>query len=397
VLVLAAVSITMLLGLVGLSTDVGMLWMIRREAQTAADAAAVAGSRALGQGLSVSTAATQMTSVNGFTDGANGATVAVNNPPLSGAYSGNSNYVEAVVTQAADTYFLRALGYTTINVGAHAVAGAINGPSCIYSLDPSGAGALSINGSGSISSGCGIAVNSSSSSALTATGSMTISATSVGVVGNYSLTGSGSITPTPITGIAASGDPLAYETPPAVGACTYTNYKLSGSGSATLTPGVYCGGISIHGSNIVTFSAGTYALLGGGLDVTGSPTLSGTGVTFYNTQNSSYAYGPISLGGSAKSNFSAPTSGPLAGLLFFQDPSVPVGSSGSTINGSATSSWDGALYFPTTTLTYTGSSSGSGYTLLVAYDLSMAGSGTLGDNYSSLANGSPIRSNALYE
>jgi hypothetical protein len=338
-----------------------------------------------------------MTDLNGFADGANGVTVAVNNPPLAGTYAGNSNYVETVVTEAANTYFLRALGYATINVSARAVAGGINSQNCIYSLDPSGAGALSINGSGSISSSCGISVDSSSSSALTATGSMTISATSVGVVGNYSLTGSGSITPTPITGIASSSDPLAYETPPTVGACTYTNYNVSGSGSATLSPGVYCGGISVHGSSSVTFSAGTYVLLGGGLNVTGSPSLSGTGVTFYNTQSSSYAYGPISLGGSATSNFSAPTSGPLAGLLFFQDPSVPVGSSGSTINGSATSSWDGALYFPTTTLTYTGSSSGSGYTLLVAYDLSMAGSGTLGDNYSSLANGSPIKSNALYE
>jgi hypothetical protein len=399
VLVLASFSIAMLLGMVGLSTDVGMLWRVRREAQTAADAAAVAGSRALGQGLNATAAATQMTGLNGFTNGANGVTVAVNNPPLGGAYAGNSNYVETVVTQAANTYFLRALGYTTVNVSARAVAGGISSPNCLYTIDPSGSGALDMTGSGSISSSCGIAVDSSSSNALTATGSMSITATSVGVVGNYSLTGSGSITPTPITGIASSADPLSYVQAPTVGACTYTGTSYTGSGSKTLTPGVYCGGISFTGSYTATFSPGTYVLLGGGLDVTGSATLSGTGVTFYLTKNSSYPYHPISLTGSTRTNFSAPTSGPLAGILFFQDRSVPVGSSASTVTGSSASSWDGALYFPTTKLSYTGSSSGSGYTILVAYDLSMTGSGTmtLGSNYSSLPNGSPIKSNALYE
>jgi hypothetical protein len=399
VLVLATISIAVLLGLVGLSTDVGMLWRTRREAQTAADAAAVAASKALGQGLSVATAATQMTSLNGLTNGANGVTVAVNNPPLSGTYAGNSNYVETVVTQSANTYFLRALGYTTINVKARAVAGGISSPNCMYTLDPSGSGAFSVTGSGTVSSSCGIAVDSSSSSALTATGSMTISASSVGVVGNYSLVGSGSITPTPITGIATSADPLAYETPPAVGSCTFTNESFTGSSSATLTPGVYCNGISITGSSTVTFSAGTYVLLGGGLSVAGSASLSGTGVTFYNTKNSSYPYGPISLAGSVTSNFSAPTSGPLAGILFFQDRSVPVGSAASSVVGSASSSWDGALYFPTTALSYVGSSSGSGYTIIVAYDLTLTGSATMtiGSNYSSLPNGSPVKSNALFE
>jgi Flp pilus assembly protein TadG len=388
-----------LLGLAALAIDVGMLWTTRRQMQTAADAAAVAASRAMAEGTSVSTAANAVATLDGFTDGTNGVTVTVNNPPLSGTYAGNSSYVETIVQQAAPTYFLQVLGYNTVNVRARAVGGGINIRSCLYALDPSGAGAFSLSGSGSITSGCGIMVDSSSSSALTTTGSGSITASSVGVVGNYSGGGSGSITPTPITGIAQGGDPLANLVAPAVGSCMQTNYHISGSSGATLSAGVYCNGISITGSSTVTFDAGTYVLLGGGLSVSGSGSLSGTGVIFYNTCNSTYSYGSINLPGSSTVNFSAPTSGLLAGILFFQDPTVPVGSTASKITGSSSSTFDGAVYFPTTAVAYSGSSSSSGYTILVAYDLALTGSGTLslGNNYSSLANGSPIRSHALFE
>ncbi|MGH7879953.1 MAG: hypothetical protein ACREQD_10715, partial [Candidatus Binataceae bacterium] len=71
----------------------------------------------------------------------------------------------------------------------------------------------------------------------------------------------------------------------------------------------------------------------------------------------------------------------------------------SSVVGSGGSSFDGAVYFPTTKLTYIGSSSSSGYTILDAYDITMTTSGTmtLGSNYSSLANGSPIKSQTLFE
>jgi hypothetical protein len=189
---------------------------------------------------------------------------------------------------------------------------------CLYSLDPTGSSAFSLTGSGSITSGCGMMVGSSSSSALTLTGSGSITASSVGVVGNYSLGGSGSITPTPVTGIAPVGDPLSNLAAPAVGSGTYTGEKISGSSSITLSPGVYCNGISVKGSSTVTFNSGTYVLLGGGLSAKGSGSLSGTGVTFYNTYNSTCPYAGIDMSGSGSMNFSAPTSGSLAGYWSFR-------------------------------------------------------------------------------
>ncbi|MGH7839477.1 MAG: pilus assembly protein TadG-related protein, partial [Candidatus Binataceae bacterium] len=334
VIVLAAIAMTGILGLTALTTDVGMLWTTRRHMQTAADAAAIAASRALTEGASLATAANAVATLDGFANGASGVTVTVNNPPSSGAYAGNASYVETIVQQAAPTYFLQVLGYTTVNVSARAVSGGVNSSSCLYSLDPSSPGAFSFTGSGSITSGCGTLVNSSSSSALTFTGSGSINESSIGVVGNYSKKGSGSISPTPITGIAPVGDPLASLKAPTVGSCTYIGKTITGSGSATLSPGTYCNGITVKGSGSVTFNSGTYILLGGGLTAKGSGSLSGTSVTFYNTYNSTYPYGGIDLSGSGSLNFSAPTSGSLAGILIFQDRSVPVGSAASKFNGS---------------------------------------------------------------
>jgi len=174
---------------------------------------------------------------------------------------------------------------------------------------------------------------------------------------------------------------------------------IVGNSSVTLQPGTYFGGIQITGNANVTFSPGLYILAGGGLTVTGNSTLTGTGVTFYDTSATGYSYAPIDLTGNETANLSAPTSGTYEGFLFFQDPSVAVGSAGATVVGNSSSTFNGIVYFPTTALTYVGNSGGSGYTILVAYTISMTGNSsfTIGNNYSSLANGAPIKSSALYE
>ncbi|MGH7973649.1 MAG: hypothetical protein ACREIC_33445, partial [Limisphaerales bacterium] len=174
---------------------------------------------------------------------------------------------------------------------------------------------------------------------------------------------------------------------------------IQGNSTVTLQPGKYFGGIKITGNAIVNFSPGTYVLGGGGLTVTSNSTLSGTGVTFYNSSATGYAYAPIALTGNETANLSAPTSGTFEGLLFFQDPSIAVGSPGITVIGNSSSTFDGIVYSPNTVINYFGNSSGSGYTILVGYKIAITGDSafTIGNNYSSLANGAPIKSSALYE
>ncbi len=174
--------------------------------------------------------------------------------------------------------------------------------------------------------------------------------------------------------------------------------SITGNNSVTLSPGLYYGGISIAGSANVTFNPGTYILAGGGLSVTSNSTLTGTGVSFYDTTGLG-GYRGIDLAGNERANLSAPTSGAMEGILFFQDRSIPSGSPSSTIIGNSQSTFDGVVYFPTTAVTYVGNSSGSGYTILVADTISVSGNASLfiGNNYSSLADGSPIKSTTLYE
>jgi Putative Flp pilus-assembly TadE/G-like len=400
VMVLVCVSLIAIMGMIAIVTDFSFMQHQRNMMQTAADSAAMAGSEELAYGDQVVAGKSDAAS-NGYTDGQSSVTVAINNPPSTGPNTSKPGYVEAIVTKPEPTYFLRVLGVSTMTVSARAVAYEGNGPNCIYVLNPTASGAFSANGSVTVSSGCGLLVDSSSSTGLSVVGNVTITAPTIGVVGGYSAGGSSSLTPTPKTGVIAASDPLAYVQAPTVGSCAHTNYSLNGSNGSSGSPlqlfaGTYCGGITVHGNAVLNFNAGTYVLAGGGMNISANTTMTGTGVTFYNTTGTG-GYGAISLNGNSQANFSAPTSGPLAGILFFQDRSVPSTGASSTISGSSSSTFDGALYFPTTTVTFNGNSSANGYSIVVANQLSLSGNASIGANYSSLTTGSPIKGTVLAE
>ncbi len=400
VMVLVCLAIITIMGLVGLAADVGSFEAQKQLLQTAADSAALAAAQELNYGDSVAAAKADATR-NGFTNGQNGVVVTIDNPPKSGPNTGVSGFIEAIVSKPEPTFFLRALGYSTITISARAVSGIGNGPSCIYILDPSASSAMTVNGNVNIQSGCGLLVDSSSSSGLLINGNVTINASSIGVVGGYSSNGNVSLTPTPKKGILPAADPLAYVQAPSYGACNYNSFSLNGNNGTSgspyqMSPGVYCGGINVNGNSYLKFNAGTYVLAGGGMLINGNATMTGAGVTFYNTTGTG-GYKAITLNGNVTMTLSAPTSGGLSGILFFQDRSIPSTAAGSIINGNSGSTIDGALYFPTTTLTYNGNSSVHGYSILVVDKLLANGNSSIGNNYTSLANGSPIKGIVLSE
>ncbi len=400
VMVLICVALVAIVGMIAVVTDFSFLQDQRNMMQTAADSAAMAGAEELNYG-DVAAAGQADAASNGYTNGASSVAVALNNPPTTGPNVGNAQYVEAIVSKPEPTYFLRALGVSSINVSARAVAYEGNGPNCIYVMDPTAAGAMSTNGNVNIQSSCGMLVDSSSSTGMTINGNVTIAAPTIGVVGNYSSNGNVSLTPTPKIGVIAASDPLAYVNEPTVGSCAHTSFSLNGNIGSSSAPyqlyaGTYCGGISVNGNSWLHFNAGTYILAGGGMLINGNSTMTGTGVTFYNTTGLG-GYGAITLNGNSQANLSAPTSGSLAGILFFQDRAVPSSAAGSVINGNSSSTFDGAIYFATTSVTYNGNSSSNGYSIVVADKLIINGNSSLGNNYSSLANGSPITGAILAE
>src|SRR6202451_3113001 len=316
VMVLICVSVVAIMGMIAVVTDFSFLQDQRNMMQTAADSAAMAGSEELNYGDQVA-AGQADAATNGYTNGTGSVTVAINNPPSMGPNVSNAAYVEAIVTKPELTYFLRVLGVSTVTVSARAVAYEGNGPNCIYVLNPTASGALSINGNVTVQSSCGLLVDSSSSSGLSVNGNTSITATTIGVVGNYSANGNTTFSPTPKTGVISASDPLAYVQEPTVGSCAHTNFSLNGNTGSSGSPyqlyaGTYCGGIKVSGNAWLNFNAGTYVLAGGGMSMSSNTIMTGTGVTFYNTTGTG-GYGGITLSGNMQANLSAPTSGPLAG------------------------------------------------------------------------------------
>jgi hypothetical protein len=420
----------------GLAVDVGLLFNARRQVQTAADAAASAAAldyRYNGLLSSANTSGLAAASANGLKDTTLGgtATVTINNP-VTGLY-GNSNgtlFVQAVVSEPNPTIFMKLLSFGSVTVAAKAVAAIKVSAGCVWALGTTGTD-IDNTGSGSLSvPNCEIYDDSSGSSALNQTGSGSIVAGKIGVVGNYKNTGSGSISPTPMTGMIAVSDPLASLQPPAIptgtcsgGGCTvsntgsgntstgpgtYTSISNTGSGTLTLTPGNYIinGNLTNTGSGSLILGAGNYTITGnfsstgsgslslgaglyvveGNLQLTGSGPMSGTGVSFYTE-------GQTSVTGSGNVNISAPTSGAQDGILFFQSRSDTQAMS---ITGSANLGLNGIVYVPDAQLNFTGSGSGKMNTDLVVKSLNITGSGSF-SNYAALNPSNPLTTVVMVE
>jgi hypothetical protein len=379
------------MGFAGLVVDVGYLEYYKRKAQTAADSGAQGGVAEINMGRTstVTQAAAEDVTANGFTDGVKGAKVTINNPPLSGAYTGNARYVEVIVTQSLPTVFMQLFSLSSMGVKARAVASPMS-PICVYVLDPAAAGAFTISGNAVFNNTCGIMVDSTSATAMVDGGNSCLTATGIYVTGGDSIATTCPPTPTPQTGAPPMVDPLAYVSAPAVGPCNYSDFEADSS--QTINPGVYCGGLSVKGSGtVLTLNPGIYIINKGGMSVNAGTTLIGNGVTFYNTSANAggAGYQPIVINGGSTLKLSAPTSGALEGILFFGDRSMP--SVNNIINGNNASDIVGALYFPSSSLSFSGNNTTTSYTQIVVKDLTVIGNATINNDYSSLANGSPIK------
>jgi len=424
---LVALSI-FLIGVLGLAIDGANLYAQMQLAQSAADAGAQAAILSIFHGTNATganpfaTAAPVSPFQCGTTDGRTpcayarldgfGGTdadiVTVSFPTaLSGVNDLSPAPVPAVsvtVQRTVNTFLIGLLGSTASSIKVRGTAALIQSPlaDCVLALDGSAPGAISVTGNANINlTTCGIADDSASGSALALTGNINIQADAIQVVGGVSEAGNISVNPTPTAGAAAVPDPLASVPDPSFNpsaSCNYSGLSYTGNVTPTLSPGTYCGGLSINGNAHVTFNpgtyifrgglsiggnanvtfgAGTYILQGGGFNATGNIGLTGAGVTFFNTFDATDAYAPISITGNFTANLSAPTSGPQQGMLFFQDRNAPSGRTES-FTGNSNQTLTGALYFPKSTLAYTGNSSTSPENVAIVADkISLVGNASL--------------------
>jgi hypothetical protein len=267
--------------------------------------------------------------------------------------------------------------------------------SCLYALDATAQGAFSLSGSTSISTSCSAVVESNASQAFQMSGTETLylqNSAQVGVVGGWSLSGQTKIvnqstgqTVQPVK-ISSPGDPLAFLPIPTGGTIigkSHTSYDMNNKPpNNTLSPGIYCGGLTVGNTNGATFtmSPGTYIMAGGGLTLNSLAVVNGSGVTVYNTSSTGWgcsgssSYTPITISGQANVTLSAPTTGALADVLLFGDRAgcSQVGSCQDQINGGSSTTFNGAMYFKSDTLLFSGSTA-TGCMMAVADKLNFNG------------------------
>ncbi len=361
-----AVMLPVLVGIVGLGVESGQWYAGKRGLQTAADAAALSGAfeRAHGHPDRVQASALRDATRNGFVNTLPN-TITVNNPPATGAYTGEQKAVE-VILRAHPTLLLSAIDLRDLTLVARAVAQVqVTGTACVLALDPSASAAISNSGNPTVNmAGCVLAANSDSSSAIDITGSSDLIADSLYTVGDYSSGGSATVNLArdPLTHEFALDDPYANVDIPTISGCDATN--ASYNNSRVINPGVYCGGISFGAQANVRLNPGTYYLDGGdfranaGAVVTCNCSGAGDGVTFVLTSTGSPSQiGTVTINGGANITLNAPpNSSPFAGILFYQDRRAPTGST-DKFNGGANQSLTGALYFPNQTVEYAGNNS----------------------------------------
>jgi cytoskeletal protein CcmA (bactofilin family) len=120
VLVLIAISLTALLGIIGLAIDGGYIYMIRQKSQAAADAGALAAAYTISGGTAVMQTQAQL-SANLNNVGALPATVVVNWPYVENTIPNNTK-VEVVNVCSVTPFFLGMIGVRSITITNRAVA-----------------------------------------------------------------------------------------------------------------------------------------------------------------------------------------------------------------------------------------------------------------------------------
>jgi Flp pilus assembly protein TadG len=382
VLVMAGAALPLLIGSVGLATDTIQWALWNRQLQRAADSAAFAGAYARFQDESSGDAVDRDLTNNNHLW-----------VPLLGGYpqvsepADTATFVRAVeVTLAVQqslafsSMFLSTVPTITVTARAAAID---SGNFCVVALEDTNVSGIIIQGSSVVNMGCGMISNSPSASV------------SVGVNGNAH-----NVTAEPVAGAGgvpqingvtneqsyhlAQPDPYEgkYDTdiPPSVTCGNMASHVVSPAptaGVTTLEPGCYSGN-----NQQFKFNGGTYHLKPGvyfldSIDfVATGGTITGTGVTIVLTGATP---GQISMNGNAVVQLTAPTAaipataltpavpatcGVFGGvnscnyekLLLIQSPNAANSTSANTINGGATSNFDGTIYFPKQEVKFSGSS-----------------------------------------
>jgi hypothetical protein len=356
VALLAAASLSAIIGMAALALDIGAAYTQKATLQKVADSAAMAG--AISWLKSSSSAATMATISDVVVANGWPASIIQNPTQFYLAHSPKSAASPAIqVKLAAASSFLLAEvvgGGTSATTAVTSVVQLTAVPvvACVLSLTT-----ITVNSNAAINAtGCDVVANSSSSQAILLNSNATINA-SVATPGNVRLNSGSSITGSKTTGAAAATNPYSADASAAsagfTGCHNYNN-------TSTLTPGCW-NNVNVNSGTSLSLSPGTYFFTN--INVNSGGSLTGTGGVTIVTQNNFSPSGNVTL--------TAPTSGAWDGIALYA-------MGGLNINSGVTYNVNGAIYSPTTALNLNNASfNANACTFLVAYSLTLNSGATL--------------------
>ena len=226
---------------------------------------------------------------------------------------------------------------------------------CVLALDPNGSHAIDMVSEATMTANnCVIYSNSAATNSISVFRASKMNGSEIMSSGGYNGPDS-SFFPLPLTDTPVIEDPLKGRTQINIPAnvCQsgneYQGRKIFRGvfikKSITLRPGIYCGGLNIRGSAVVTLEPGEYIIKDGPLLVQGNSSLVGNDVGFFLTGSASV----FEFGVSTQAILSARKSGVMSGILFFEDRNSP-SKRQFIIKSKDAEKFEGAIYLPQGTL-----------------------------------------------
>lgn len=355
-MIIVATTMPLLIGASAVGVDTIQVTLAKRQLQRSADSAALAGVHAVLQipGINAATAA-----VDRDLQHNNGMTLAaprvVENAPTTGAEVGNQRAVRVALTARRAVPFMSFFTSSDVTISVEATAAAFpDGNYCVVSLEAGSQTGIEFGGGSRFDFGCGLATNSTGSPAIYAHGGNQVVGSPIAARGSAPTYSNYSADTLVISNAPQQPDPYASIPDPVVPPDCDPAVSINASGNHTLGPGCFRG-MDLKKGNI-TLLPGTYIVDGGTLSFGSQVKVTGNGVTFVLTSRNATgnpgSVAGIDTSGDAQINLTAPTEGPYAGLIIFQDRRAL--NQDPKINGGAGSVIDGAIYMPRQSLTFNG-------------------------------------------
>ncbi len=227
--------------------------------------------------------------------------------------------VTVEVTNVARTNIMHMFGSDNVTVSARATARVLGTASiCVIGLETKKKETIHLEMNAKLEApDCAVYSNSTQPHGLTAKNNSQLRARFICSAGGVYKDKFDSFQPSPTVDCPTLADPLASRPPPSIGGCSAN--ALSITSSTMLSPGTYCGGIRISKGAVVTLNPGIYVFKDGPLDVSGGASLKGANVGLYFNGKGSV----LRFEADTKIDLTAPQSGVLAGILFYEDRTSP--------------------------------------------------------------------------